>query len=163
MAYDKAVDSAQLDANLAAVADAIRAKGGTDAQLAFPSGFAAAIQAIETGGTDVIAHADIPAYVKAEALAVADKVKAVLKSDSIVFLAISDFHHAGEQTDGWQTNINAGNLHACQALSPSAARRQRRRCSNLRLRRLTAGSTRHIRASRSFARWATTTPANTVR
>lgn len=50
MAYDKAVDSAQLDANLTAVADAIRTKGGTDAQLAFPSGFVSAVQAIETGG-----------------------------------------------------------------------------------------------------------------
>lgn len=50
MAYDKAVDSAQLDANLTSVADAIRAKGGTDAQLAFPAGFVSAVQAIETGG-----------------------------------------------------------------------------------------------------------------
>lgn len=50
MAYDKAVDSAQLDADLTAVADAIRTKGGTDAQLAFPSGFVSAVQAIETGG-----------------------------------------------------------------------------------------------------------------
>lgn len=65
---------------------------------------------------DKINHADIPDYVKAEALAVAEKVKAVLQDDSIVFLAISDFHHTGAQVDGWQTNINAGNLHACQAL-----------------------------------------------
>lgn len=50
MAYVKAVDSAQLDADLAAVADAIRTKGGTDAQLAFPSGFVSAVKAIETGG-----------------------------------------------------------------------------------------------------------------
>lgn len=50
MAYDKAVDSAQLDADLATVADAIRTKGGTDAQLVFPSGFVSAVQAIETGG-----------------------------------------------------------------------------------------------------------------
>lgn len=50
MAYDKAVDSAQLDADLTTVADAIRTKGGTDAQLVFPSGFVSAVQAIETGG-----------------------------------------------------------------------------------------------------------------
>lgn len=50
MAYDKAVDSAQLDADLTAVADAIRTKGGTDAQLVFSSGFVSAVQAIETGG-----------------------------------------------------------------------------------------------------------------
>lgn len=53
MAYDKVVDSAQLDANLTAVADAIRTKGGTDAQLAFPSGFVSAVQAIEVGSSEV--------------------------------------------------------------------------------------------------------------
>ena len=36
--------------DLTAVADAIRAKGGTAAQLVYPSGFVSAIQAIETGG-----------------------------------------------------------------------------------------------------------------
>lgn len=47
MAFDKAVDSAQLNADLTSVADTIRAKGGTNEQLAFPSGFNAAISAIE--------------------------------------------------------------------------------------------------------------------
>lgn len=37
-------------ADLTAVADAIRAKGGTSAQLVYPSGFVSAIQAIQTGG-----------------------------------------------------------------------------------------------------------------
>ncbi len=49
MALDKAVDSAQLNADLTAVADAIRTKGGTSAQLAFPDGFVSAVQAIQTG------------------------------------------------------------------------------------------------------------------
>ena len=49
MALDKAVDSAQLNADLTAVADAIRAKGGTAAQLVYPSGFVSAIQDIQTG------------------------------------------------------------------------------------------------------------------
>lgn len=75
---------------------------------------------VDVSAADAIQHADIPDYVKSEALAVADKVKAVLKSDGIVFLAVSDFHHAGGQTDGWQTNINAGNLHACMALKALA-------------------------------------------
>lgn len=39
MAVDKLVDSTQLDANLTSVANAIRAKGSTSAQLAFPTGF----------------------------------------------------------------------------------------------------------------------------
>ena len=37
--------------DLTAVADAIRAKGGTDAQLTFPSGFVGAVQAISAGTT----------------------------------------------------------------------------------------------------------------
>lgn len=40
------------DTDLTAVADAIREKGGTSGQLAFPSGFVDAIDAIETGGGD---------------------------------------------------------------------------------------------------------------
>lgn len=53
MAVDKLVDSAQLDSDLEDVADAIRAKGGTSAQLAFPNGFISAIEAIPTGGGSV--------------------------------------------------------------------------------------------------------------
>ena len=43
--------------DLTAVADAIRTKGGTDAQLAFPAGFVSAVQAIDTSagnGVDVV-------------------------------------------------------------------------------------------------------------
>ena len=50
MALDKLVDSTQLDGNLTSIANAIRAKGGTSAQLAFPQGFVDAVEAIETGG-----------------------------------------------------------------------------------------------------------------
>ena len=50
MAVDKLVDSAQLDADLTSVANAIRTKGGTSADLAFPAGFVSAVQAIPTGG-----------------------------------------------------------------------------------------------------------------
>lgn len=50
MAIDKAVDSAKLDADLASVADAIRAKGGTSEKLAFPAGYVDAVNAIQTGG-----------------------------------------------------------------------------------------------------------------
>lgn len=107
-------------AALTHTADRIRAKMGDTAQIVWDAekGFGNAVDAIS--GNEKIQHADIPNYVKAEALAVSEKVKAVLKSDSIVFLAVSDFHHAGEQTDNWQTNINAGNLHACMALKALA-------------------------------------------
>lgn len=50
MAVDKLVDSTQLDTDLTAVANAIRTKGGTSAQMAFPAGFVSAVQAIPTGG-----------------------------------------------------------------------------------------------------------------
>lgn len=52
MAYDKVVDSAFLNNGLAEIADAIRAKGGTSGNLAFPTAMAEAIAAMETGGND---------------------------------------------------------------------------------------------------------------
>lgn len=95
------------------IANAIREKNGTTTKYKVAE-MGATVTALPN--EDTITHADIPNYVKAEALAVAEKVKAVMKADSIVFLAISDLHHTGPQVDNWQTNINAGNLHACQAL-----------------------------------------------
>lgn len=101
------------EASVQDIANAIREKtGGAETYKIAQMGNA--VRGITTG--DQIAHADIPRYVKAEALAVAEKVKAVLQNDSIVFFSIADFHHPGPQVDGWQTNINAGDLHACQAL-----------------------------------------------
>ena len=101
------------ESSVQAIANAIRAKNGTTTKYKVAE-MGAAVTALPN--EDTIAHADIPSYVKAEALAVAEKVKAVMEADSIVFLAISDLHHTGAQVDNWQTNINAGNLHACQAL-----------------------------------------------
>lgn len=63
MALDKLVDSAQLDEDLTSVADAIREKGGTSADLLFPSGFITAIGEI-SGGLDwdsAIIHIYAPA------------------------------------------------------------------------------------------------------
>lgn len=54
MAVDKLVDSTQLDADLTSVANAIRTKGGTSAQLAFPAGFVSAVQDIPTGTTPTL-------------------------------------------------------------------------------------------------------------
>lgn len=50
MAIDKVIDSAKLDSDLTSVANAIRTKGGTSAQLAFPQGFVDAVDAIQTDG-----------------------------------------------------------------------------------------------------------------
>lgn len=52
MAYDKVIDSAELDADLTSVADAIRAKGGTSEQMSFPDGFVSAVEGIQAGGGD---------------------------------------------------------------------------------------------------------------
>lgn len=48
MAFDKVVDSSELDAGLTAIANAIREKGGTSETLVFPDGMADAIAAIDT-------------------------------------------------------------------------------------------------------------------
>lgn len=64
---------------------------------------------------DNIDHEDIPAYVKAEALAVADRVKAKMQADSIVFLTGSDSHQYEENNTTGQ-NTMAGNLHAGMAM-----------------------------------------------
>lgn len=49
MAVDKLVDSTQLNADLTSVANAIRTKGGTSAQMAFPAGFVSAVENIPSG------------------------------------------------------------------------------------------------------------------
>ena len=50
MALDKLVDSAQLDADVTTVANAIRTRGGTSDTLSFPSGMASAVLAIPSEG-----------------------------------------------------------------------------------------------------------------
>lgn len=52
MAVDKLVDSTQLDADLTSVANAIRAKTGGSASLAFPTDFVSEIGSISGGGGD---------------------------------------------------------------------------------------------------------------
>lgn len=54
MSVDKLVDSTQLDSDLTSVANAIRTKGGTSAQLSFPSGFVNAVGAIPSGNWTLI-------------------------------------------------------------------------------------------------------------
>ncbi len=50
MSLDKLVDSTQLDSDLTSVANAIRAKSGGSAALAFPGGFVSEIGNIPSGG-----------------------------------------------------------------------------------------------------------------
>ena len=64
MAVDKLVDSAQLNADLTSVANAIRTRGGTSAQMAFPNGFVSAVEGIQAGGgTSEIVLPDTPGRV----------------------------------------------------------------------------------------------------
>lgn len=59
---------------------------------------------------DKIVHADIPDYIKSEALEVAKKVKAVQTDESITFIAMSDSHQLDTSDD-----IVTGNKHAGMA------------------------------------------------
>lgn len=63
MAVDKAVDSAVLDAGLTDIADAIREKGGTSAELSFPRGFVDAVDALDVNTPEVPPEYDQLDYV----------------------------------------------------------------------------------------------------
>lgn len=91
------------------IANAIREKNGTTTQYKVAE-MGAAVTALPN--EDTITHADIPSYVKAEALAVAAKVKNVQNANTLTFFVISDPHHCASQSDGWAAQTNESNLHA---------------------------------------------------
>lgn len=103
---------------MTAIADVIRGKTGKSGTLTLDA-MAEEINSLTT--EDIIQHANIPDYVKAEALRVANRVESVREDGDIVFLAMSDSHYYGDQKDsdqypdanGIQTDV--GNLHAAQA------------------------------------------------
>lgn len=92
---------------LTAIANAIRAKDGSTATMTLDQ-MPGKIAAITTA--DNIVHGDIPDYIKAAALEVAKKVRAVQTSESITFIAMSDAHQLDTSAD-----IVAGNKHAGMA------------------------------------------------
>ncbi len=92
---------------LTAIANAIRAKDGSTATMTLDQ-MPEKISAITTA--DNIVHGDIPDYIKAAALEVAKKVRAVQTDESITFIAMSDAH----QLDTSE-NIVTGNKHAGMA------------------------------------------------
>lgn len=100
------------EASVKSIADAIRSKNGTTTKYKIGE-MGNAISAIPN--KDNITHADIPDYVKAEALEVAKKVEAVRTADSIVFIAASDAHQLDTSAD-----IVNGNLHAGMAMKALA-------------------------------------------
>lgn len=121
MGFDTIIDKTKLENAMTATANAIREKTGNNTPIPWETdvGFAEAIGALSV--EELIQHADIPAYVKAEALRVANAVQAVRMDDSIVFLAMSDNHHYGAQKDSDQypdssgIQTNTSNLHAAMA------------------------------------------------
>ena len=94
---------------LTAIADAIRAKDGSTATMTLDQ-MPDKITAITTA--DIISQANIPSYVKDEALSVATKVKNVQNANTLTFFVISDPHHCASQSDGWAAQTNESNLHA---------------------------------------------------
>ena len=107
MALDKLVDSAQLDADLTTVANAIRTRGGTSDTLSFPSGMASAVLAIPSeggGGTAGFVYPkDINFY---------DYDGVLLESWTLAELqtktALPDYPtHAGLTSQGWNWTLEA--------------------------------------------------------
>lgn len=92
---------------LTAIADAIREKDGSSGTMTLDQ-MPEKITAITTA--DNIVHGDIPDYIKAAALEVAKKVRAVQTEESITFIAMSDSHQLDTSAD-----IVTGNLHAGMA------------------------------------------------
>lgn len=76
------------DTDLAAVADAIRAKGGTSAQLEFPADFISAIGDIPSGTVLV----DNPNYFVAETIDTAQKIAALQNDHTFTALFVTDTH-----------------------------------------------------------------------
>ena len=92
---------------LTAIANAIRAKDGSTASMTLDQ-MPGKIAAITT--SDNIVHGDIPDYIKAAALEVAKKVRAVQTEESITFIAMSDSHQLDTSSD-----IVTGNKHSGMA------------------------------------------------
>ena len=96
------------EADVQAVANAIRSKNETTNTYKL-SEMATAINELES--RDKLTQTDIPDYVKAAALEVAKKVRAVQTTDSITFIAASDAHEL--DADEY---IVSGNKHAFMAM-----------------------------------------------
>lgn len=95
------------ESSVQAIAAAIREKNGGTATYKIGA-MAAAVKALPS--KDNIVHGDIPDYVKAAALEVAKKARAVQTDESITFIAMSDAHQLDTSAD-----IVAGNKHAGMA------------------------------------------------
>ena len=101
---------------LTAIADAIRSKSGKSAAMTLDQ-MPVEIRALSA--EEKIKASEYPAYVSPEVLEVANKVNSVRKSDSIVFVAMSDSHYPADQaaslTPSYGTKTVASTIQANQA------------------------------------------------
>ena len=102
------------DTNLKSIADGFRASRNTSWKLTLAQMAALAATPLEV--EEQLHPADLPGYVRAEVLGVAQKVRNVLADDSIVYMAMSDTHYAGDEAGAWnREQNNVGNIHTAMA------------------------------------------------
>lgn len=99
------------------IADAVREKTGKTATMT-PAEMASAIHSLDVDAP--FTFGEIPDYVKAEAYAVAKKVRQVQTSKTITAIVWSDAHHTAGQVTGWQTQTNISTLHAAMGMAAVA-------------------------------------------
>lgn len=107
-----------VDSKMTAIADAIRAKTGKTAALSLDA-MATEIEGIVT--EDILLPAEYPDYVRTEAQRVAEEVRKVLASDSVVSICMSDTHFYGNEGT-WSSGVqnNEGCLHLAMAVKALA-------------------------------------------
>lgn len=115
MAVDKLVDSTQLNTDLTAVANAIRAKGGTSAQLSFPAEFVSAIEALSSSSILV----DDPAYLATEVGATVSKIAAKRNNHTLFIAHITDSHLYKSSNNAQYFDAQVAAMNAvCKAVKP---------------------------------------------
>lgn len=103
------------ETSVKAIADAIRAKNGTSTTYKVAD-MAGAISLLDGGSSDgVLTPSTFPNYIMENVNTIVSRAKSYIKSDSIVFLSMSDFHNSGSEATSDQAQINKSNLHAAMA------------------------------------------------
>lgn len=121
MALDKVIDSAELDANLTAVADAIRTKGGTTEQLSFPDGFVSAVEGIQVGGGVTWDDIALTAYQDADVVLNVEQVRSFAFTASKIKTVCSDtVKRIGEQAFSECWNLTTARFPNCEILGKNA-------------------------------------------
>lgn len=109
MSVDKLVDSTQLDADLTSIANAIRTKGGTSAQLAFPAGFVSAIGNISGGWvktlTAVFTQADTLVFTTDELDDLRDRLVVTATYEDDTSEVVENYELSGTLTAGTSTIV----------------------------------------------------------